>query len=157
MEWRAALRYNPDAVSGVAYPQSPRPAVGAVVVRDRRILLVKRAKAPAAGLWAVPGGTVELGESLAQAAEREVLEETGVVVRAGPVVHAFDVIERDPAGAVRFHYVVVDLLAEHVGGEPRAASDVSAAEWVPLDGLDRLDVSPQTLRLIEKLGERIGR
>jgi ADP-ribose pyrophosphatase len=136
------------------FPGWPRAGVGAVVVRNGQILLVKRAKPPSAECWALPGGSVELGESLAQAAEREVLEETGVVVRAGPVVHAFDVIDRAPDGAVRHHFVVVDLVADYVSGEPRAASDALAARWVPLAEVRGSEVSPETQRLVDRLRER---
>jgi ADP-ribose pyrophosphatase len=124
------------------------------VVRGDEILLVKRANPPSANCWALPGGSVELGESLAQAVEREVLEETGVVVRAGPVLHAFDVIDRADDGRVRHHFVVVDLLADYVSGEPRAASDALAVRWVSLAEDSGPDTSPETRRLIDRLRER---
>ncbi len=128
--------------SGTEYPERPRVAVGVVVVHEGRVLLVERAKPPSAAQWAVPGGSVELGETLAQAAEREVLEETGVVVRAGRVVHVFDGITRDEAGRIRFHYVVVDVEAEYLSGQVRAADDAGAAGW-----FDRHEV--EALRLSE--------
>jgi ADP-ribose pyrophosphatase len=130
---------------------APRAAVGVLVVRGSEVLLVLRANAPAKGSWAVPGGSIALGESLQEAAEREVREETGVEVRGAEVVHAFDVIERDAAGAVLHHYVVVDVRAEWVAGEPRAGDDALDARWQPIGDLRSLPISGETLRLIERL------
>ena len=94
------------------YPDAPRVAVGAVVFHQNKVLLVLRGQAPSKGMWAIPGGGIELGESLQMAAEREVLEETGLHIKAGEVVFTFDTVERDDAGRVKFHYVIVDLLGE---------------------------------------------
>ena len=94
------------------YPDAPRVAVGAVILHQDKVLLVLRGQAPAKGLWAIPGGSVELGETLQVAAEREVMEETGLKVQAGKVIHTFDAIQRDDSGRVKYHYVIVDLLAE---------------------------------------------
>lgn len=85
------------------YPDSPRVGVGAVVLREGRVLLVRRGVAPALGLWAIPGGALELGETLREAAEREILEETGITIRAGEPVFTCDVLVRDDDGRVRFH------------------------------------------------------
>ncbi len=111
------------------YPDLPRVAVGAVVIRDGRVLLVRRGKPPADGLWAIPGGSVRLGETLQQAAEREILEETGVTIRAADPLLTFESIQQDPDGRVRFHYVIVDLAAAYVSGEPVAADDACDARW----------------------------
>jgi 8-oxo-dGTP diphosphatase len=111
------------------YPDMPRVAVGAVVIRDGRVLLVRRGKAPASGLWAIPGGSVRLGETLKQAAEREILEETGLTIRAADPLLTFESIHRDAAGRVRFHYVIVDLAAEYVSGTLAPADDASDARW----------------------------
>jgi ADP-ribose pyrophosphatase len=131
------------------YPDRPRVAVGAVVFKGERVLLVKRGKAPSAGTWAIPGGSVGLGETLRLAAEREVLEETGVRIRAGEPVLTFETIETDPDGQVRFHYVIVDLAAEHLGGEPQAASDADEARWVSAADLQRLNVNRRTRELLK--------
>lgn len=137
--------------SGTEYPDRPRVAVGAVVVHEDRVLLVERARPPALGEWSVPGGSVELGETLAQAAEREVLEETGVAVRAGRVVHVFDGITRDEAGRVRFHYVIVDLAAEYVSGQVSAADDASGAGWFTRDEVEGLRMSDVTRMVLRDL------
>ena len=133
-------------------PSAPVPAVGAVVVHEGAVLLVRRGRAPSRGVWAVPGGRIELGETLAEAAEREVREETGVQVRAGEPVWSFDSVVRDPEGRVAFHYVVVDLLADYVAGEPRAGDDALAARWARPEDLPGMTVSPPTLHLLERIG-----
>lgn len=132
------------------YPDRPRVAVGAVVFKEGAVLLVQRGQPPAEGSWAIPGGSVRVGETLQRAAEREILEETGVVIRAAEPVYTFDVIERDAQGRVRFHYVIVDLAAEHVKGTPRGASDAADARWVSAAELSQLKVSPHTRTLLKE-------
>jgi len=137
------------------YPETPRVAVGAVVFYQNKVLLVLRNKPPGEGVWAIPGGSVELGESLQAAAEREVLEETGLQVRASEVVHTFDVIQRDEAGRVQFHYVIVDLLAEPVDPSQAllAADDAKDVAWFTLAELEQPDlpVSQPTRLLLRKI------
>lgn len=128
-------------------------AVGAVVFRDSHVLLVERKRPPNQGQWAIPGGKVRLGESLNAAAEREILEETGITIRAGKPVYTFELIEKDQNGNVIYHYVIIDLLAEYITGEPKPADDVSAAAWVDQKTLGNLPVNRETLRL---LGERFN-
>ncbi len=135
-----------------SFPVAARVGVGAVIIREGRVLLVKRGGEPAKGLWAIPGGAVETGETLQAAAEREILEETGVVIRAGEPIFAFDLIEKDEAGALKFHYVIVDLRAEYVSGEPVAADDAADARWLAPRDLDTLDVVPVTRELLKKIG-----
>lgn len=132
-------------------PSTPRVGVGAVVCRDGAVLLVRRGTPPFQGEWAVPGGQVELGETLAAAAEREVREETGVCIRAAEPVYTFEHIERDKRGAVRFHYVVVDLVGEYLCGEPRAGDDAGEAAWVSLESLEGLPVNSITRGLLGRL------
>ncbi len=133
-----------------SYPQHPRPAVGAIVFKDERILLVRRGRPPAQGQWAIPGGNVRLGESLRSAAEREILEETGITIKAAEPVYTFDAIVRDDRGRIQFHYVIVDLAAEYVDGEVRPGDDAADVRWVAADDLASLDVSPPTLKLLRE-------
>ena len=119
----------PAPESDNSYPARPCVAVGAVVFKDDRVLMVRRAKPPAQNVWAIPGGSVEIGESLREAAEREILEETGVTIRALEPVYTFDVIERDGSGGIRFHYVIIDLTAEYLRGVPMAGAKAWVARW----------------------------
>ena len=144
----SAANESSDAVRG--YPDAPRVAVGAVVFHEERVLLVRRGQAPSDGQWAIPGGGVELGETLAQAAEREIREETGVLIAAGEPIYVFDLIERDPADGVRFHYVIVDLAARYIGGEPYAGDDAAEARWVSAHEIKQLTVSPPTRKLLAR-------
>jgi len=130
--------------SATRYPPAPRVAVGAVVIRNGSVLLVKRGQAPSDGKWAIPGGSVELGETLQQAAEREILEETGLRIRAGRPVYTFDFIERDGRGDIRFHYVIIDLQADYLGGELKPGDDADQAAWTLFTELDRLDMNTTT-------------
>jgi len=123
------------------YPPAPRVAVGAVVIRAGSVLLVRRGKAPSDGQWAIPGGSVELGETLQQAAEREILEETGIRIRAGKPVYTFDLIERDRQKRIRFHYVIIDLASEYLGGRLKPGDDADQASWVPFTALKTLDMN----------------
>jgi ADP-ribose pyrophosphatase len=139
-------------MSGREYPDRPRVGVGAIVFHEGRVLLVRRGIEPSLGLWAIPGGSLELGETIQEGAEREILEETGVVIRAGEPVWTFDFFERDPDGRVRFHYVIVDVLAEYVSGEARGADDAAEARWLGPADLEALPVSKNTLRVLRRLG-----
>jgi 8-oxo-dGTP diphosphatase len=138
-------------VSRREYPDAPQVAVGAIVVRDGRVLLVRRGHPPSEGLWAIPGGSVELGETLQEAAEREIMEETGLTIQAGEPVYTFDVILRDDAGRVQFHYVIVDLLADYVRGEVHSGDDARDARWVTSGELEKLAVNQTTRELLKKL------
>lgn len=132
-----------------AYPRYPLVAVGAVVFKNNCVLLVRRGQAPSEGLWAIPGGSVEIGETLQEAAEREILEETGIKIRAGKPIYTFDVIDRDQDGKIRFHYVIIDLAADYVSGEPAAGDDAAEARWVSVHEFNELAVSPPTLNLLK--------
>jgi 8-oxo-dGTP diphosphatase len=123
--------------------------VGAVIVRDGAVLLVRRGHNPGRGNWAMPGGRLRLGETLAQAARREVREETSVEIEPGEVLSVTDLIQRDDAGRVRYHYVLVDLLARYVGGEPRAGSDALDVRWVTACDLDTYPMPDRTRRVLE--------
>jgi ADP-ribose pyrophosphatase len=132
------------------YPDQPRVAVGAIVFKDRKVLLVRRGKPPARDLWAIPGGSVEVSETLQRAAEREIYEETGITIQAQEPIYTFDYIERDESGCARFHYVIVDLTADYVGGEPRPGDDAVEARWVSAQELASLRVSLKTLQLLKE-------
>lgn len=134
------------------YPNRPLVGVGGVVVRDDGcVLLVQRGRDPGKGCWGLPGGLVELGETLAEALQRELNEECGIEIEPGEVLGVIEPRVLDEQGRVRFHYVVVDLLARYRGGELRAASDAAAARWVPPDELTAYSFShPQALSIIRK-------
>ena len=134
------------------YPDRPVVGVGAVVIRNGKVLLIKRGVSPSRGLWAVPGGSLELGETLQQGAEREILEETGITIRAREPIYAFDFFERDPDGRIRFHFVIVDLAADYIRGDVKGADDALEARWLAPGDLDHLPVSKNTLKLLQAVG-----
>jgi 8-oxo-dGTP diphosphatase len=136
------------AISGGEYPAGPQTAVGAIVFRDDTVLLVKRVNHPGKGLWAIPGGRVKLGETLKEAARREVKEETGIIISPKDPIYVFDVIDRDDEGRIRFHYVIVDLLADYLRGVPNPGTDASEARWISSQELKELPVSKTTRELL---------
>src|SRR3954465_398020 len=110
-----------------AFPERPIVGVGAVILDGDSVLIVRRAHEPLKGEWSLPGGAVEVGETLREAIAREGLEETGLAVAGGAVVEVLDRIRRDPDGRVRFHYVLVDFVCRPAGGGLCCASDADAA------------------------------
>jgi 8-oxo-dGTP diphosphatase len=136
------------------YPDRPIVGVGAVIVREHRALLVKRSTEPLQGQWSIPGGAVEVGETLRQAIAREVYEETGLVVEVGEVLDVFDSIHEDADGRTRYHYVLIDFLCEPVKGRLCAATDVSEVRWAMIEELDSLQVGDMTQGVIRKAIER---
>jgi len=126
----------------------PSIGVGALVTSDQGILLVKRAKPPSQGLWAIPGGKVKWGETLQEAAEREIFEETDVSIKAGAPVYVFDLIERG-SDSIDYHYVVIDLMADYVSGQPKAQDDASEAAWFDINNLDKETVDYNTLQFLK--------
>jgi len=143
-------RSGNDVTAGGLYPEHPRAAVGAVVFKDDRVLLVRRGKAPAYGQWAIPGGSVHLGETLQAAAEREIREETGIRIAAGKPVYTFDVVDRDEENRIRYHYVIVDLEATYIDGIVRSGDDALEARWVAAHELNELEVSRPTRQLLRR-------
>jgi 8-oxo-dGTP diphosphatase len=133
-----------------SYPDRPIVGVGGVIIHEGRALIVQRGAEPRKGEWTVPGGMLELGETLRQGTEREVLEETGLVVKAGAVLDVFDSIYPDPAGRTEYHYVLVDFLCELVSGELVASSDVMDARWVLPTELDSMPLIGFTAQVIRK-------
>jgi mutator protein MutT len=121
--------------------------VGAVVIHEGRVLLIRRGKDPLRGRWVIPGGTVEAGETLHDALVREVREETGLTVRPGDVVLVFDRILHEE-GELRYHYVIVDYLCDYVSGTPRAATDAEAVALARPDELAGYDMPQQALAVV---------
>src|SRR5215831_16708719 len=109
------------------YPEQPLVGVGAIIVRDGQVVLVKRGHAPLLGEWSIPGGLLEIGETLRQGVEREAQEETGLVVRAKELLGVFERMVPDDQKRTRFHYVLVDFLCEVVSGELKASGDAADA------------------------------
>ena len=138
-------------MSKTEYPDLPRVAVGALVIHDNALLLIKRGNPPSKGQWAVPGGSVRLGERLTQAAERETLEETGIRIRAEEVIHTFDLIQKDPENGIRYHYVIIDYAGKYISGEPEPGDDALEARWIPLEDLCQYEVNRKTLELVAKI------
>ncbi len=132
------------------YPAQPIVGVGAVIIQDAKIVLVKRRFEPLAGQWSLPGGRLELGETLEAGLAREMLEETGLEIQVGPVVDVFDRILLDPERRVRYHYVLIDYLCRPVGGSLNHGSDVAAAEFVDPADLARFRLTPKATSVIEK-------
>ena len=132
------------------YPAQPIVGVGAVILHEGKVVIVKRRFEPLAGQWSLPGGRLELGETLEAGVAREMLEETGLEVQVGPVVDVFDRILLDPERKVRYHYVLVDYLCRPRGGVLTHGSDVAAAELVEPDDLGRFRLTPKATSVIEK-------
>ncbi len=128
-------------------PRHPSVGVGGVVVADGRVLLVRRAKPPLLGRWSIPGGTVELGETLEEALVREMAEETSLEVEPVEVLTVFDRIQSE-GGEVVFHYVIVDYLCRHLSGVAHAGSDAAEVHWAGPDELERFDLTPKALEVV---------
>ncbi len=139
------------------YPPAPVAAVGVVVVRDDgRLLLARRSNPPAQGFWSLPGGGLELGESIHDAARREVLEECGVECVPRDVFHAVDRIFYDGEGRVQYHYVIIEVLAGWLSGEGEPASDASDVGWFTLDELPGLQLTPGVIEVVRALLDRLN-
>jgi len=137
-----------------SYPERPVVGVGAVVLDGDRVLLIKRGQEPLKGQWSLPGGSVEIGETLETAIAREVREETGLDVEVGPIVEVLDRITRDASGRVEHHFVLVDFVCRSTGGVLDGASDADAAEWVSLERLTAYGVAGITIQVIRKAAAR---
>jgi 8-oxo-dGTP diphosphatase len=136
------------------YPEAPIVGVGAVVIEGARVLLVRRGNAPLKGEWSLPGGALELGETLQQGVVREVLEETGLVVEPAAMIEVLDRITRDEAsGSIHYHYVLIDFVCRVTGGTLLSGSDADEARWVGREELHEQGgyaVASVTVRVIEK-------
>jgi 8-oxo-dGTP diphosphatase len=136
------------------YPDRPIVGVGAVVLDGQRVVLVRRGSEPLKGEWSLPGGVLELGETLRQGVAREVLEETGLQVEVLDVAGVFDRILPDSNGRPQFHYVLIDYVCRVKGGELRAAGDVTDAKWASEDELADYGLARSTEGLIRQVLEK---
>ena len=137
------------------YPKKPVVGVGAIILDGNKILLEKRKNAPSKGKWTVPGGLVELGESMEQAVIREVKEETGLEVYEPRLVDAVNYISLGEKGAVRYHFVIVDYLVTVKGGKPKAASDAEALKWVPFNEVEEYALTESFRRFFQGNRQRL--
>lgn len=131
------------------YPAAPLVGVGVVVLNDQgEVLLIQRGKPPRAGEWSIPGGMIDLGERLEDAARREVWEECGITVAIGGFLTTFEPIIYDAAGEIEYHYVLIDYWATHLSGEAVAQDDALAVSWSSVDRLDGFMLLSETQRVI---------
>lgn len=138
------------------YPDAPLVGVGAVAIRDGKILVVKRAFEPGAGKWSIPGGLVEVGEKLSEACIREMKEETGIDIQVLELINVFDMIDRDASGKVQYHYVLIDFLAKPVGGVEMPNPEVTDMKWVTHQEAIALDLTRTARRALEELFGGVG-
>ena len=135
------------------YPERPLVGVGGVVIRDERTLLVRRGSAPLEGEWSIPGGMLELGETILEGVRRELLEETAIEVRVLDLIEVFERVTRDEAGKLKYHFVILDYLCEAVRGEAQAGSDVTDVAWARESELSKYSLTPTATRVIQKAFE----
>src|ERR1700719_4688990 len=139
------------------FPEVPLVGVGAIIIEGERVVLVKRAHPPLQAEWSIPGGVLEVGELVREAAIREAREETGLFVEPGELLGVYDRILRDPEQRVQYHYVLIDFLCRAVGGELLAASDATEIRWFTREQLPILNLAEDTLDVIRKGFEKLGR
>ena len=138
------------------FPESPLVGLGSIIIQDDRVVLVKRAHPPIQGHWSIPGGVLEVGERVREAAIREAREETGLIVEPGELLGVYDRILRDPEQRVQYHYVLIDFLCRSAGGELLAASDAADVRWFKREELSALNLAKDTLDVIQKGFARLG-
>ena len=130
------------------YPDQPLVGVGCIIIEHDRVLLVKRGHAPLTGEWSIPGGVLEVGETLHEAATREAMEETGLTIEVGELIGVYDRVLRDADERTRYHYVLIDFLCRRIAGEPRAGGDADEARWFARDELAQLVLPADTAEVI---------
>ncbi len=138
------------------YPDRPLVGVGAIIIERDRVVLVKRGHAPLLGEWSIPGGVLEVGETLREAVVREAKEETGLVVTPGELLGVYDRLIRDGEGRARYHYVLIDFLCRQVSGELLAADDAVEVQWFTREGLRNASLARETLDVILKGFDKAG-
>jgi 8-oxo-dGTP diphosphatase len=132
------------------YPDRPIVSVGGVVVKNGRALLIRRGKPPLEDRWSIPGGALELGETLSEGVHRELKEETGLDVRVGALIEVFERVFRDDSGRAQYHYVILDYLCEVSGGNARAGGDAREVAWVKEDELARYSLTAAVTQVLRK-------
>ncbi len=137
------------------FPEVPLVGVGSIIIENDRVVLVKRAHPPIQGQWSIPGGVLEVGELVREAAIREAREETGLIVEPGELLGVFDRILRDAEKRVQYHYVLIDFLCRRVAGELLAASDAAEVRWFTRAELPTLKLAEDTLEVIQKGFEKL--
>jgi 8-oxo-dGTP diphosphatase len=137
------------------FPKLPLVGVGAIIVDGDRVLLVKRAHPPIQGQWSIPGGVLEVGEMVREAAIREAREETGLIVEPGELLGVYDRILRDPEKRVQYHYVLIAFLCRATGGQLQAATDAAEVRWFTRKELPALNLAEDTQDVIQKGFKRL--
>ena len=132
------------------YPDRPYVGVGVIVFRDKDVLLVKRNKDPNKGFWSIPGGKQILGETIVEAAQRELVEETGVRVDSLLLVDVADAIISDAEGKIKYHYTLVDYMGHWYSGNSRAGDDAQEVRWVQMNELSSYSLLEKTMNIIYK-------
>ena len=138
------------------FPEQPFIGVGAIIIEGARVVLVKRAHPPIQGQWSIPGGVLEVGELVSEAAIREAREETGLIVEPGELLGVYDRVLRDAENRVQYHYVLIDFLCRPVGGELQAGSDAAEVRWFTREELLALNLAEDTQDVIGKGFRALG-
>src|ERR1700722_8963647 len=138
------------------FPELPLVGVGAIIIEDDRVLLVKRAHPPLQAQWSIPGGVLELGELVREAAVREAREETGLIVESGELLGVYDRVLRNLEQRVQYHYVLIDFLCRRVAGELQAADDAAEVRWFKRKALHELNLAEDTQDVIRKAFAKLG-
>lgn len=138
------------------FPEVPLVGVGAIIIENQRVVLVKRAHPPLQAQWSIPGGVLEVGELVREAAIREAREETGLIVEPGELLGVYDRVLRDPKQRVQYHYVLIDFLCRRVSGDLQAAGDAAEVRWFAREELPMLSLAEDTLDVIGKGLAKLG-
>jgi 8-oxo-dGTP diphosphatase len=132
------------------YPDHPLVGIGVIIIENGRVLLIKRGQPPLMGEWSIPGGMLELGETVREAAVREAHEETGLTVEPGELLGVFDRVIHDEQNRVRYHYVLIDFLCNRISGEVQAAGDADDAQWFTQEEVAKLSLAKDTAEVVRR-------